>query len=89
EIQLLNKALSLASGNKTIKTDLALAYNDHAVNLGKKGDHKQELNLLMKAAKLDSDNPIIKENLARVKQRDTSKDKKSETAPPTKKKRDG
>ena len=89
EIQLLNKALSLSGNNKTIKSDLAAAYNDQAVNYGKKGDHKQELQVLLKASKLDSENQVIKDNLAKARQRDTGKEKKSDTGSSSKKKQDG
>jgi tetratricopeptide (TPR) repeat protein len=80
EMELLQKALNFAPSNPEIKADLATAYNDFALALGKKGDSKQELLYLTKAAKLVPDNKIIQDNLAKVKQKNAKEEKKETLA---------
>jgi hypothetical protein len=72
-----------------IKVDLALAYTDHAVALGKKGDTKQEVLFLAKAAKLAPDNKVIQDNFAKAKQKGEAKGEKHEGSAPKKKSKAG
>ena len=66
-----------------------MAYNDHAVAMGKKGDAKQEVIFLTKAAKLAPDNKVIQENLAKAKQKGDVKGEKREGSTPKKKSKEG
>ena len=83
----MQKAAAAAPSNTEIKEDLAMAYNDYGVSFGKKGDHKQEILYLSRAAKLLPENKIIQENLDRAKQKAESKEPKKEPAPEKKKTR--
>jgi hypothetical protein len=66
-----------------------LAYNDLAVALGKKGEAKQEVLFLTKAAKLAPANKIIQDNLAKAKRKGEAKGEKREGNTPKKKSKAG